>query len=81
MSGGTLPGSGTRARSRALGYADAMFQLFTAAQELERGPHPPAEALDYLAQYAFDAYIIGTAPRVTLADMHGWIGRWQDVAP
>jgi hypothetical protein len=78
---GTLPGSGSRARSRERGYADAMFQVFAVARELERGPLPPAEALDFLAQYAFDAYAIGEVPRVTLAHMHGWIGRWQDVAP
>lgn len=77
QNGRLLPGSGSRQRSRERGYAEAMFAVFTLADELERGPMTAAEALDRIRSYAFDAWMIGDQPKVTLGDMYGWVGNWD----
>lgn len=76
--GAPLPGSGSRARSRERGYAEAMLAVFTLAAELQRGPMTATEALDLIHSYAFDAWVLGDQPKVTLGDMHGWVGNWPD---
>ena len=76
QNGTPLPGSGSRARSRERGYAEAMFAVCALIGELERGPLTATEALDRIGSYAFDAWVLGDRPRVSLVDMYGWVGNW-----
>jgi hypothetical protein len=55
-----------------------MLAVFTLAAELQRGPMTATEALDLIHSYAFDAWVLGDQPKVTLGDMHGWVGNWPD---
>jgi hypothetical protein len=53
-----------------------MFAVFALCQKLESGPLTAAEALDAIHSYAFDSWVLGDQPRVSLGDLYGWVGHW-----
>lgn len=72
-----LPWSGSRARTRDRGYAEAMGELFRLVRDLQNGPLPADEALHLLGSYCFDAWAMGDQPVIGLEQLEGWLGNWE----
>jgi hypothetical protein len=79
---GPMPWSGSRGRSREIGYAEAMDavrRLITDLKALVRsGGLDPCEALDRLAAYTEEARWYGMRPALCPVDMV-LLGDWQQV--
>jgi hypothetical protein len=74
---GPLPWSGSRARSRDRGYADALKEVFSFAQELERSPLMADEQMEAMRTWAFDTWLATMEPALTVGDLDGYIGLWD----
>jgi hypothetical protein len=89
--GGVMPWTGSRARSRELGYADAMREVYEMTGEMldQRARTAPCEgngvtaaveaieALAAVRHYAFDAWLLGDQPVMHPGMLAGWVGQWH----
>jgi hypothetical protein len=74
-----MPWSGSRARSRDRGHADAMRDVFELVRDVMKARaedgtlHPEAAfVLDAVASYAFDAWLLGVEPKMTPDGLRRW---------
>jgi hypothetical protein len=70
------PETGTRSRTRDIGYGNGMLELFALAEDLRRGPLPADEALELLRTYAYSAWAIHAWEGAALRDV-AIVGRWD----
>jgi hypothetical protein len=71
-----MPWTGSRARTREVGYWTAMYEIAGLAQALRDGPLHPDDALKALADYAFETFIIGAENSLTPRGLSFW-GDWE----
>jgi len=71
--GGPLPWTGSRGRSRQIGYYEAMGEIIALARFELKGMEP-AQALAAVLDYADGAYFLGVMPAVTLRELDGPLG-------
>jgi hypothetical protein len=72
-SGGPQPWSGSRERSRDIGYAEAMGEIIKMIRWDLKGKEP-AQVLDAVLEYADSTYVLGLIPVLTLAELDGCLG-------
>jgi hypothetical protein len=73
---GTLPWSGSRARTRDIGYGEAMHEVAMLVHDLKRGPLDPAGVLKAVVEYANAAHLLSIVPALT-PDRLDWWGDWD----
>lgn len=72
-SGGPQPWTGSRERSRQIGYAEAMGEISKLISFDLKGKEP-AQVLEAVREYADSTYILGLIPVLTMGELDGCLG-------